>query len=409
MPVRLTETAIRAAIARAGQTGRRDLADAALPGLRLRLTPAGAASWALACRDPHGRMRRFQMGAFPAMGLSEARDKARALRVRVREGEDPVAERRRARAIGRDARDGIGTLAALLELYAAGPGAELKTWREAARRVAVVFAPHLRRPLASLTAGELQMTADGYPARQSAAAAVRYLRPVLKWGAKRGHLPKGVGEVLEQPQGAIGKRARRLSRQEIAAVLTAASGVGAYGAAIRLLFLTAARLNEVCGMRWRDLDLDAARWTLARTKTGAPHAVPLPRQAVALLRALQPEEASPEALVLATRGGKALNNWDRAAKALHEASGTAGWHRHDIRRTVASLAGDLGVAPHVVEAMLGHVLGTGGDGSRLGGAAAIYNRSRYEREHAEALQLLADELELIERGAANVVRFGMRA
>ncbi len=133
-------------------------------------------------------------------------------------------------------------------------------------------------------------------------------------------------------------------------MLTAASGVGAYGAAIRLLFLTAARLNEVCGMRWRDLDLDAGCWTLARTKSGAPHAVPLPRQAVALLRALQPEEASPEALVLATRGGKALNNWDRAAKALHEASDTAGWHRHDIRRTVASLAGDLGVAPHVVEA-----------------------------------------------------------
>src|SRR5215210_2458143 len=137
MPVRLTETATRAAIARAGQTGRRDLADAALPGLRLRLTSAGAASWALACRDPHGRMRRFPLGAFPAMGLSEARDKARSLRVRVREGEDPVAERRRARAIGRDARDGIGTLAALLELYAAGPGAELKLGRQRrlARRV----------------------------------------------------------------------------------------------------------------------------------------------------------------------------------------------------------------------------------------------------------------------------------
>jgi hypothetical protein len=110
MPVRLTEMAIRAAIAKAGQSGRRDLADAALPGLRLRLTPAGAATWALACRDTHGRMRRFPLGLFPGMGLSEARDKARALRVRVRvrEGEDPVVERRRARAIGRDAKEGTG-------------------------------------------------------------------------------------------------------------------------------------------------------------------------------------------------------------------------------------------------------------------------------------------------------------
>ena len=222
MPVRLTETAIRAAIAKAGQTGRRDLADAALPGLRLRLTPAGAATWALACRDTHGRMRRFPLGPFPAMGLSEARDKARALRVRVREGEDPVAERRRARALGRDAKEGIGTLAALLELYGAGPGAALKTWREAARRVAVVFAPHLRRPLASLKAGELQMTADGYPARQSAAAAVRYLRPVLKWGAKRGYVAREA--ALIEPPATVKRRDRVLAREELAALLPALTG-----------------------------------------------------------------------------------------------------------------------------------------------------------------------------------------
>ncbi len=188
MPERLTEPKIRSEIAKAAEAGRRrDLSDAALPGLRLRLAAGGAATWALACRDPHGRMRRFPLGRFPAMGLAEARDKARALRVRVRAGEDPVAERRRMRALGRDAKEGIGTLAALLDLYGRGPGAALKSWDDARRRIRTVFATHLGRPLAALGAAELQATADAYPARQSAAAAVRYIRPVLKWGASRGH------------------------------------------------------------------------------------------------------------------------------------------------------------------------------------------------------------------------------
>ena len=70
----------------------RDLADAGQQALRLRITPGGAALWVLACRDPHGGMRRFPLGGWPALGLSNARQKARAMRVKLREGAAPVAE-----------------------------------------------------------------------------------------------------------------------------------------------------------------------------------------------------------------------------------------------------------------------------------------------------------------------------
>src|SRR5271157_5880968 len=113
MSVRLTETAIRKAIKdAAADAKRRELADAGCPGLRLRVTPAGAASWVLGCRDREGRARRFPLGSWPAVGLSEARDAARALRQRVKgeEAADPIAERRKDRAIGQDARAGVGTL-----------------------------------------------------------------------------------------------------------------------------------------------------------------------------------------------------------------------------------------------------------------------------------------------------------
>src|SRR5215218_10067423 len=258
MPERLTETAIRSEIAKAAEAGqRRDLSDAALPGLRLRLTAGGAATWALACRDPHGPMRRFPLGRFPAMGLAEARDKARALRVRVRAGEDPVAERRRLRALGRDAKEGIGTLGALLGLYGRGPGAALKSWDDARRRIRTVFAPHLGRPLAALGAAELQTTADAYPARQSAAAAVRYIRPVLKWGASRGHLPGGAAAASIEPPATVKRRERVLAREELEALLPAlsAGGEDPYRRALLFLLLTLARREEVAAARWRDLDL----------------------------------------------------------------------------------------------------------------------------------------------------------
>src|SRR5689334_2888874 len=134
MPVRLTETAIQAAAKKVATTGRMDLSDATLPGLRLRLTANGGRSWVLACRDTLGRMRRFPLGEYPTMGIADARKAARAMRAEVRKGADPVAERKRQRVIGHEARDGVGTLAALLDLYARQKGSRLKSWDECRRR-----------------------------------------------------------------------------------------------------------------------------------------------------------------------------------------------------------------------------------------------------------------------------------
>jgi integrase len=65
---------------------------------------------------------------------------------------------------------------------------------------------------------------------------------------------------------------------------------------VRLLMLTGQRREEVGGMRWAELDLDRAVWTLPgpQTKSRQAHQVPLSRQAVALL---QPRERNRRALV----------------------------------------------------------------------------------------------------------------
>jgi integrase len=76
------------------------------------------------------------------------------------------------------------------------------------------------------------------------------------------------------------------------------------------------------------------------------------------------------------------------------------WTLHDLRRTCATGMADIGVQPHIIEAMLNHVSG------HKVGVAGIYNRSSYEREVRNALALWADHVRaIVEGGARRVLPF----
>ena len=110
-----------------------ELVDGAVPGLRLRVTPAGTRSWSLNIRSA-GVMRRFDVGA--GFGLAEARRKANDLRRQIREGVDPTAERRALRARAKAAEQGIGTFGAVIDAYfSTGPGAGLRSKPEQLKRL----------------------------------------------------------------------------------------------------------------------------------------------------------------------------------------------------------------------------------------------------------------------------------
>jgi integrase len=95
------------------------------------------------------------------------------------------------------------------------------------------------------------------------------------------------------------------------------------------------------------------------------------------------------------RGGK-LQNWDRWLKSIAVETGVGGWSAHTLRRTAATLAADLGAEPHVISVLLGH--------RNIGGQlTATYSKSRYRREHVEALQRLGDLVASIEAGDDKVV------
>lgn len=103
--------------------------------------------------------------------------------------------------------------------------------------------------------------------------------------------------------------------------------------------------------------MTAKTWTIPETKNGQPHVVPLSQQAIDLLQAQMPKggKPKPDALIFCTKTRAELGNWDRETKRFHVATRTVDWTRHDLRRTGATMLGEMGELPDIVEAALNHV------------------------------------------------------
>jgi integrase len=200
-----------------------------------------------------------------------------------------------------------------------------------------------------------------------------------------------------------GSRERVLSDAELAAVWNA-TGDNDYGNIVKLLMLTAQRRDEIGGLEWSEIDQQAKVISLpaSRTKNSRPHDIPLSSAALALVVALP--RRTGRALVFGSGEG-GYSGWSRSKEALDESAKLSeAWTLHDLRRTAATRMADLGVQPHVIEAILNHVSG------HKSGVAGIYNRSTYAVEKRAALELWATHLQVARAKAsgANVSKLRQR-
>jgi integrase len=173
-----------------------------------------------------------------------------------------------------------------------------------------------------------------------------------------------------------------------------------FGAIIKLLALTGQRAGEIAGLRWSEIHDDMIVLPADRTKNHRAHVVPLSAPASEIIKA-QPRRTTPSGeprnLIFGLAGG-AFSGWSNSKEKLEariaEATGKTlpHWTPHDLRRTAATGMAELGVQPHVIEAVLNHVSG------HKAGVAGVYNRSSYEREKRQALDLWAEHLTAIVEG-----------
>jgi integrase len=220
------------------------------------------------------------------------------------------------------------------------------------------------------------------------------------WAVKEGLVEANPVFATNRPHDGKG-RERVLTGQELVQVWRAL-GEGHYATIVKLLILTGQRLMEIGGLRWSEIDFTARliRLPAERTKNGRAHDVPLSAPALALLRAMP---------VIAGRdfvfgsGGAVFGGYSAPKKALDQRIAAAGaamapWVVHDLRRSCATHMAEIGIAPHIVEAVLNHASG------HKAGVSGVYNRAAYEHEKRRALDLWAGHvLALVEERASNVV------
>ena len=197
-------------------------------------------------------------------------------------------------------------------------------------------------------------------------------------------------------------RERILTDRELAVIWNAAPA-NDYGRIVRLLMLTAQRRDEIGSLRRLEIDTAGQMISLPgeRTKNGRAHDVPLSGAALAELNVVSEREGSP----LVFGSGEGGYSGCRSRRRLWTQSCKLDpWTLHDLRRTAATRMADLGVLPHVIEAVLNHVSG------HKAGVAGIYNRSTYAAEKRAALDLWANHIRTVvaQAAGANVTKIRPR-
>ena len=328
-------------------------------GLILRIAPGRSRQWVWR-GTVHGRRRDLGLGAVDYVTLAEARALAFQYRKMARQGLDPAATRARA----------VPTFAELAEVVIGeheaawrNGGKSAAQWRASLRDYAL---PVLgKMPVDKITTPDvLSVVGPLWATKHETARRVRQrVCKVLDRALADGHRETNPCAALGAALPKVGngrKHHKALPYADVAGALAAVEATAALPAtkgAFRLMVLTAARSGEVRGMRWGEVDMGSATWTVPaeRAKTGRAHRVPLSGAALAVLREAR-ERTGGDGLVFASVRGKALTDVAVSKLLLENKIGAV---PHGFRSSFRDWAAECTNFPReVAEHALAHVEGS---------------------------------------------------
>ena len=363
--------------------------DESLPGFSVRVTPSGRKTFCVLYRRGR-RLRRYTLGTYPPLTLSQARKIAKAALAQAAMGGDPAARKVEER--------GAATFAELAAEYLERHAKPNKrSWRQDERRIRKSLCPVLGPRLASeITRADLRRLLDDIvrrPAPSEANQTHALLRKVYNWAI-------GQDLVRDSPCRGLPRPAKTRQRHHVLGEddirtfwneLTRESPIVA--AALKLRFLTAQRGGEVIAMCWEDVEWKTRWWTIPaeRSKNGLPHRVPLSAASIEILRQLDVAE-SPWVFPSPSREAH-LGSTQKAIERIRRRTGLE-LRGHDLRRTAASFMTSMGTPRLVVAKILNHV---------ETGVTAVYDRHSYDREKREALDAWSIRLQEMVNGRTGVI------
>ena len=272
-----------------------------VPGLHLQVTPTGATTWILRAQVG-ARRRDIGLGGFPEVSLAQAREKARETREQIRQGIDPVVERKAAQARLRAVDAKALTFDEAARKFLASKTREFRNPKHAAQwasTLATYASPVLGKlPVDQIELAHIvQVLDDLWATKTETATRLRgRIEAVLAWaivsGYRTGDNParwKGnLDAVLPKPGKLKGvQHHKALPVDALPGFITdLRKREGIAARALEFAALTAARSGEVRGATWDEIDFDKRLWTIpaARMKAQKEHVVPLANRAIELLK-----------------------------------------------------------------------------------------------------------------------------
>lgn len=357
-------------------------------GFGVRVTAGGSRAFVLDYRV-NGTKRRFTIGEWknsPQGGgwsVIAAIEEAQKLRKRIDKGDDPQAEKEKARSPDANGKT-VGTvLDDFIKRYAKPKLRGADAIESAFERL---VKPHIGKTVIyDLRRKDVAEMLDHIEDDAGAVMADRtraYFRKALAWYAERDDEFLFSQVIVKvEPRSTSKGRERVLSDDEIRVLWPALAGT--FGAMTRVLLLTGQRRGEVAGMRRAEIGADGI-WEIPaeRMKGKKPHAVPLTPAVAAII------EGQPAGdLVFPSGAGTPFTAFGDAKADLDKRAPIgARWRLHDCRRTARSLMSRAGVHTDIAERVIGHA---------LVGVRRVYDRHDYIEPKSAALGRLAALVALI--------------
>ncbi|MBK9345225.1 MAG: integrase arm-type DNA-binding domain-containing protein [Burkholderiales bacterium] len=384
-------------------------------GLYLEVSPAGSKRWFWKTYAD-GKEGRLALGSYPKVGLSAARKARDVAKLHKTEGRDPVQVRKAEKL--KATRPSDDTFKAVaLEWY----GKQAPQWsashaERSLRQLERDLFPWIgNRAMIDIDAMELLAALQKVEERgaiETADWVLMLARQVWDYW-----LPTATVQQRNITEGLKG-RLTPYRGKNFAAILDPAR-MGGLMRAIKgykggLIVRTALQLTpylyqrpgNLRMMEWAELDLDAALWIIPsmkmkRTKLekeqGEAHTVPLPTQAVALLRSIQPLTGHGVYVFPGERSHDRPVSDNSVRSALYALGFGKEQSWHGFRASARTmLVDELNIDWQVIEANLAH--------AKKDANGTSYNRTKYIKQRFTMIQEWADYLDKLAMGA-DVIQF----
>jgi len=392
---------------------RKRLTDAG--GLYLEVSPAGSKRWFL--KYSLARVeKRLALGSYPTVSLAAARKARQVAKLNKSEGRDPI-QLRKVEKLKATTADADTFKVTALEWYAM----KLDSWsshyaiREKRNLEKDLFPHFAARRIGDIEPIELLAAVRQVEERGALDVAHRVLTTagqVWRYAVATGRAQRDVSADIK---GALkphhGKHFAAITDPvklgELIRVIRGYQGGPIVRAALQLAPLLFQRPSELRAAEWAEFDLDAALWTIPAArmkrsvegkKNGDPHLVPLPTQAVDILRQLQPISGQGKLLFYGERShDRPISDNTLRAALLTLGYGPDKQSVHGFRATARTMLAEIhDIDPVIIEAQLAHAV------KDANGRA--YNRTTYMQHRAKMMQTWADYLDKLAKGA-DVIQF----